>query len=282
MLSTRCRIVAVCSFSLLGVGAAGATNPDGGALLGPNVADEQDERSLISRGFSGELLPLDAPPAIAALDLFEFDEATERALHELLAERSKLMDDIVLSNIELLGQIETVMAVGAPSEKLAIIQQGLAALRPARSWGRLRGRVAEVLPEPIRLGYEAVLHEYEEARYAQARRSGTEHRFEHRMARYWEDISWEIERAAERVFEDDEDGDKWLERLSARLGLTPMQEGEIRAMAERFYIDAKGRPTKEQEIAFIAKIRSVMTIEQRWKFTAMMLRGELDPGSDDG
>ncbi|MBZ0172638.1 MAG: hypothetical protein K8E66_09690, partial [Phycisphaerales bacterium] len=85
------------------------------------------------------------------------------------------------------------------------------------------------------------------------------------------------ERAAERVLQDDDD--RWLERLSATLGLTPSQEGEIRSMAERFYIDARGRPTKEQEIAFIAKIRTVMTIEQRWRFTAMMLRGELDSES---
>jgi hypothetical protein len=102
------------------------------------------------------------------------------------------------------------------------------------------------------------------------------------MMRHWEDLGWEIERAAERVFDDADDGDEWIQKLSEHLDLTPDQVGEIRAMGERFYIDAKGRPSKAEEMAFIAKIRTVMTIEQKWKFTGMMLRGELEPENADG
>ncbi len=49
-------------------------------------------------------------------------------------------------------------------------------------------------------------------------------------------------------------------------------------MGERFFFETKGRPSKEDEARLIAQIRTVMTLEQKWKFTALMLRGELEPG----
>jgi len=202
---------------------------------------------------------------------------TEAELHALLADRARVMDSVVLDNITLLSQVETVMTVGSPAEKLETVQKGLAALEPARAWGRLRDRVAAVLPEEARARYDALIDEYEEARYAHALETGeVEHRFEQR-----EDTVWEIERAGERVFEDDGEGDAWLAKLTEELGLTPEQEGKIRQMAENFYLETKTRPTEAQEMAFIAKIRTVMTVEQRWKFTAMMLRGELEPEPED-
>jgi hypothetical protein len=268
-------------FVVVCVGTAWALSPGDGVLGGPSVAGEPEEATLVERGFNGEVLPLDAPPAIAAIDLLELDEETEQALHALLSERARIMDGIVLSNIELLTEIETVMSVGRPVEKLSVIRRGLAALEPARAWGRLEDRLAEALPGPQRARYLALVEEYEEAAFAHAVASGdVEHRFEHRMARYWADMTWEIERSAERVF-DDEEGDAWLTRLSEKLDLTPEQEGEIRARAERFFIETGGRPTEAQELEFISEIRTVMTVEQRWRFTAMMLRGELEPGGGD-
>ena len=75
----------------------------------------------------------------------------------------------------------------------------------------------------------------------------------------------------------DTETEKGLALLREKLGLTSDQEGEIRAMAERFFIETKGRPSKEDEMRFIAQIRGVLTIEQKWKFTGLLLRGELDP-----
>lgn len=263
-----------------GVGQAG---PDGTAetpnlLAGPNVGQTSEPETLVARSLDGGVQKLAAPPAIVALDLIELSDESRERIAELLAERAALMDTLVLANIELLGQVETVMAVGTPAEKFNVLREGLQALGPVRSWGKLETRLAEAMPRKQRSVYREQIREYERTRYERARAAGElDNKLGYRMMRHWEDLGWEIERAAERVFDDADDGDAWIQKLTERLDLTPDQVGEIRAMGERFYLDAKGRPTKAEEMAFIAKIRTVMTIEQRWKFTGMMLRGELDP-----
>ncbi|USN99419.1 MAG: hypothetical protein H6810_01725 [Phycisphaeraceae bacterium] len=277
MFTTRRYSTAACILALLSATVARALGPEANALRGPTVAHPAEKSTLVSLGFNGEILPLDAPPAIAALDLLEIDGATEQKLSDLLAARAALMDELVLGHVELLSQVETVMQAGTPSDKLSIIRRGLAALGPAREWGRLDDRLGEALPSPLRVRYDALIDEYENARYNEALARGkVEHRFQERMTRYWEDIAWEIERSGKRVFRED-DGDKWFERLNKGLGLTPQQDGQIREMAKDFYIANKGRPTKEQEFEFIARIRTVLTVEQRWKFTAMLLKGAFDP-----
>ncbi len=279
-MSDRTGVVVPCilSLALAAWAPASALGSDASPLGGPSISEQAKAGSLISKGFKGEVLPLDAPPPIAALDLLDLDEMTESVLYALLTERASIMDGIVLGNIELLSQIETVMTVGRASEKLTIVQQGLAALSPAREWGRLRDRIAAALPETARARFRGLVDEYEQTRYGLLREAGeVEHKFEYRMMRHWEDIAWEIERAAERVFDDDGEGDAWIALLTDRLGLSPDQEGQIRAMGERFYIETKGRPSETDEIAFVNKVRTVLTVEQRWKFTAMLLKGELDP-----
>lgn len=271
-------IPCVVSLSLIAAAPASAQSEGESPLGGPSISAGEKAGSLIALGFKGEVLPLDAPPPIAALDLLDLDEMTETGLYTLLTERASIMDSIVLGNIELLGQIETVMTVGRASEKLTIVQQGLAALSPAREWGRLRDRIARALPDSARERFVGLLDEYEQTRYAMLREAGgVEHKFEYRMMRHWEDLAWELERAAERVLADDGEGDAWIILLTERLGLSPDQEGKIRAMGERFYIETKGRPSKTDEIEFVSKVRAVLTVEQRWRFTAMLLKGELDP-----
>lgn len=255
-----------------------SADPAPGFLAGPDVGEKNTEPTLVARSLDGEVQQLPAPPAIAVLDLLDLDDDTITKIDELLADRAALMDTLVLANIELLGQVETVMAVGEPVEKLNMLREGLKALEPVRKWGRLDRRIAAELPRPLRAEFRRHLDEYERARYRAARESGDlDNKIGYRMMRYWEDIAWEIERAAERVFDEEEDGSAWLRTLSEKLELTPDQQGEIQQMAERFYIETKGRPSEADEMRFIAKIRTVMSIEQRWKFTGMMLRGELEP-----
>jgi hypothetical protein len=258
--------------------AGGPDDPPRDLLAGPDVGEPSLERTLVERGVDGQVRTLAAPPAILALELLELDEKTRESIDGLLTQRAALMDTLVLSNIELLGEVETVMAVGAPVEKLNLLREGLTALGPVRTWGRLDRRIAAVLPASQRAPYRGHLAEYERERYDSAKAAGEiDNRFAYKMTRYWEDLAWEIERAAERVFAEDEDGDKWLRTLTEKLGLSSDQEGEIRAMAERFYIEAKGRPTEQDEMRFVSQIRGVLTLEQKWKFTGMLLRGELDP-----
>lgn len=257
-------------------------DPLPGFLAGPDVGEKTAAPTIVNRTLGGAVQKLPAPPSLAVLDILTLDEATQKKIDALLADRASVIDTLVLANIEMLSQIETVMAVGEPVEKLNMLRSGLRALEPVRTWGRLDRRIAAELPRDLRNEYRRHLDEYERARYRAARETGElDNRLGYKMMRYWEDIAWEIERAAERVFDDSDDGSQWLARLTEKLGLTPDQEGEIRQMADRFYLDTKGRPTKEDEMRFVAKIRTVMTIEQRWKFTGMMLRGELDPGKGE-
>ncbi len=268
-------VLAACTVSAV---AQDDREPAPGFLAGPDVGEKSTEPSLVARSLDGDVQPLQAPPAIAALELLELDEATAEKIDALLADRGAVMDTLVLANIELLGQVETIMAVGTPVEKLNMLREGLTALEPVRAWGRLDRRITAALPRSQRAEYREHIDDYEKSRYRTALASGDlDNKLGYRMMRYWEDLGWEIERAAERVFDDDEDGSAWLQRLSTKLDLSPDQQGEIQAMAERFYIETKGRPSEQDEMRFIARIRGVMTIQQRWKFTGMMLRGELEP-----
>lgn len=262
----------------------GAPEPDDvpNLLAGPEVGEPAKTETLVTQAIDGGVQKLTSPPAIAALELLDLTDETRERVDDLLAERAALMDTLVLSNIELLSQVETVMAVGTPSEKFNIMREGLQALGPVRAWGKLATRLAEALPREQRSVYRLQIREYDRSRYELALAGGeVDNKLGYRMTRHWEDLGWEIERAAERVFDDTEDGDAWIQRLTERLGLTPDQVGEIRALGERFYIESRGRPSKSEEMAFVAKLRTVMTIEQKWKFTGMMLRGELDPENSD-
>ena len=256
-------------------------DPPPGFLAGPDVGQKSTEPTLVERTLDGDVQQLPAPPAIAVLELLELDEETREKIDELLADRAAVLDTLVLSNIELLAQVETILAVGRPVEKLNMLREGLTALEPVRKWGRLARRISAALPRDLRAQFRKHIDEYERERYRAARETGElDNKFGYKMMRYWEDLGWEIERAAERVFDEDDDGSAWLRNLSDTLALTSDQEGEIQQMAERFYIDSKGRPSEADEFRFIAKIRTVMTIEQRWKFTGMLLRGELYENDD--
>lgn len=270
---------AVFAFHTVGaLAAVGPSDTHPNLLAGPDVGEKSLPQSLVSRGLDGEVQTLPAPPAIAALELLTLDDATRERVNAVLADRAALIDTLVLSNIELLSQAETIMAVGKPVEKFELLRDGLKAMEPVRKWGKLDRRLSEALPREHRAEYREQIAEYERLRYESARAAGElDNKVAYRVMRYWEDIAWELERAAERVFVENEDGEAWLRHLSEKLELTPDQQGEIRAMAERYFIDAKGRPSKEEEMAFVAKIRTVMSIEQRWKFTALLLRGELEP-----
>jgi hypothetical protein len=271
-------VVAIC-FVAVGPIIAAPDDPPANLLAGPDVGEPSLERTLVEREMDGGVRTLAAPPAIMALDLIELDAPARERVDELLRGRAALMETLVLENLELLGQIETVFAVGRPVEKLNLLREGLQALGPVRRWGRLDRRIAEVLPRERRAEFRQHISEYERERYEAAREAGElDNAYAYRMMRYWEDIAWEIERAGERVLVEDENGDAWLRLLAERLDLTPDQQGEIRAMGERFFFETKGRPSKEDEARLIAQIRTVMTLEQKWKFTALMLRGELEPG----
>lgn len=274
-------VLLLCGLTVCAQGAPSKSVPEPedspNLLAGPDVGEPAKQETLVTKSLDGGVQKLAAPPSIMALELLEMTDETKARIAKLLEERAALMDTLVLGNIELLSQVETVMAVGSPNEKFTILREGLQALGPVRAWGKLETRLAEAMPRDQRSAYRQQIRDYEKTRYERARQAGQlDGKMSYRMMRHWEDLGWEIERAAERVFEDD-DGDEWIQKLTESLDLTPDQVGKIRAMGERFYIDSKGRPTEQQEMAFIAKIRTVMTIKQRWKFTGMILRGELEP-----
>jgi hypothetical protein len=252
----------------------------GDPLRGPGVPESTARVTLVQRGMSGELLPLDAPPAIAALEALALDGESHERVQRLLGERARLMEDLVFANLRLLSQIEGVMAAGSPGEKLVMIREGLAALEPVRAWGRLDHRVAEALPAPARARFRGLIREYERASFEQARSSGgSEHRWQHRMARYWADLGWEIERAAERVLKEDERD--FVEGLIVPLGLSPEQEGRIRARLENFLFALGRRPTGADHFRLLEEIKAELTIEQRWKLLGIVVRGDPDRNPKD-
>ena len=78
-MSDRTGVVVPCilSLALAAWAPASALGSDASPLGGPSISEQAKAGSLISKGFKGEVLPLDAPPPIAALDLLDLDEMTE-------------------------------------------------------------------------------------------------------------------------------------------------------------------------------------------------------------
>jgi hypothetical protein len=261
---------------------SGAAVPDAAAqadpLRGPEVGSAARPGSLVSRGMSGELLALDAPPAIAAVELLDLDAETAERVQGVLAERAALVEEFVFANLRLLSEFEGIMTAGSVPDRLGAIARGLAALEPVRSWGELDERIEAVLTPAQRGRYRALITEYESASLRVARAAGeARHAWQHRMARHWADLAWEIERAAARVLRDDEVD--FVARLVEPLGLSSEQEGRIRARIEGYLFALGRRPTQADQFRVIELVKRELTVEQRWRLVAMVLRGELDPES---
>ena len=207
----RCHTVTVLCLAAIACAspAALAAAPEAGTPLGgPSLHGSSDrDDTLIKRGYDGLIAPLDAPPAIAALRLLDLDDDATAQVQAVLADRWALLDGLVRKHALLLSEVEPALTAGSPGEKFSVIQRSLAALAPLRAWGKLPRRVAEALPSEARARYTQLVTEYERAKFDELIATGkADSPIAARMDRYWTDLGWEIERSAERVFQED-DGD---------------------------------------------------------------------------
>lgn len=244
-------------------------------LAGPQVEPTTPSDSLVQAGYDGRLILPERPPAIAALDLLDLSEKESGRVEELLDERAALMDILALDNVVLLSELEPVFQGGTVSEKIDIMMRSAEALKPAVAWGKLRERIAGVLPEAAVDRYERLISEYEGARYRDQRNAGeVDAAWQYRIARHFEDLGWELERAAERVLVDN--GQDTFAMIIETLNLTPEQEGAIRKKGEAFYFKHKGRPSKEAEAAFFMEMLAELDVKQRIGLVLMAIRGDLE------
>lgn len=243
-------------------------------LTGPSVADQTPAMSLVRIGYDGRLAELDAPAPIAALDLLGLSPEERASAESVLHERAVLIDQIVAANVRLLSGFEATMQSGTPAEKASLLTTGLAELEPALRWGRLDHRLEAVLSPPAAHRYRELLDGYFTARLDRPGPDGGGV-LRLRLEIYGEQLRWEIQQSAQRLF--GQADDQWLERLTVAVGLSDGQRAAIRTKAEAWFFETGARPTKAQERALIESIAAELTWWQRIRLARAAARGELEP-----
>ncbi len=226
------------------------------ALRGPEVSGAAARPTLVSRDFDGRVRPLEAHPAEAAVALLDLDEEAQRRVATVLDERARALDAVVMNNLETLTQIETAAENGQVLTLLKIAWQLHREFRAEYGTQPVHERLAASLPADQAAELERLVDEYVEA-LVRAETGEDANRVDRYFARRGvmiELFAKDVERAFQRISMDDPDGAEAFERLLGRLEPTGELEARIREMAERFYFETRGMPSKQDEVELIMGI----------------------------
>lgn len=253
-------------------------------LTGPKVNHEQAPATLVRRDFSGILQRLERHPAEAALDLVlestGIDADRASAIEAVLAERRRVLDDLVIDRLDLLIKLSNGGAEADRAEAMAALREALA---PLARGGALGDRIREHLPEPAAREHARLENEYMRAAI-EDRRAMLESEVERASqrgirvrARAIETLvllGAEVRAAYERTIVLEA---QRIEELIALLQLSPEQEGKVRriiqAYSERTLLDKDARRDDQQRLGVFLEVAAELTPQQRRKLLEHV-RGE--------
>ncbi len=250
-----------------------AAAQDDSPLGGPSVSIEPAAPTLVERDLEGRLRPLDARAEVAALGLLGLTDAEREKVDALVLERAALVDRIVFDNLELLTQIQSAQAAMQGNERPRpddgqrdLFWKMIDTIAPLRAQEPLVDHYAAALPETARERYRALVSEWNDAQADEAAADPSRpQRARPRAAGFMRGsdiagIRTELRAAYERGAADRA---QQLDALLARLGLTPEQEGEVRAMIRAFGETHGGNPTQAQRARLFRDILTRLEPEQR-------------------
>ncbi len=143
------------ALSMLLAGSAAATfarpesisSPPANILAGPKVASDAAGATLVQRDETGKVRRLDVPPAEAALELLELDDASRAKAQEILDERAAAIDSIVRENLQLLARLANAGKAKEKSDQRQLYRELAEKAEPLRARGPLADELASVLPQ---------------------------------------------------------------------------------------------------------------------------------------
>lgn len=237
-------------------------------LAGPGVADPERD-SLVVYEYGGQLQELGLPPAEAALELLDLDEATAARVAGVIAARALLAENLVTENFELFIQAETVEASGSDLDKGLFFLNVVRVLHPLIQRGRLEEEIRPLLPEETAREFDRLLDGYwralGQARADEARAKGERVRLR-KAVRQARQEQWgkEVELAAQRALESEKFA---VEYLTKGLDLSEAQQDRIqkaifdhmgRAMAE-----SGGQASEDDVGRLFVEVLAFLNEEQR-------------------
>lgn len=241
-------------------------------LAGPSVS-ESTQATLVERDFTGRIKRTEVPPEEAALALLTLTTEEKAATARILAERAAILDKVVLGNIDLLLQLVSASAAGERAEQAELGARLGAQLQPLRDRGPLADELAGALAEDKGRRLKTLVREYWAAVVqegtADARKAGEDVRPAQIIAREMRaSVGQEIRRSYERqvtarVAE--------LDKQLAAMGLSPEQEGKIRALITEYGQRTLLKPTEADRRRLFAAIMAELSPEQRRAFVKQVL-----------
>ena len=268
-------VVVVCVAAILGgaayAGPEGAPDP----LAGPRITTAVKKLTLVERDFDGKVRRLEVSPEEEAVRRLELDEATKGKVNEAIAARSKLFDDFVRQNLDLL--LKFASSHGNKADRGMLLRETFEKAAPIREHGRLQEHVLAVLPEDKKQAFTQLVDEYRNAVIAeeaklpneQGKQSG---RTGAAMRVGLEQFGQDVKRAYERVIAE---GQGKLETFLKNLDLSTEQDQKIRKMVVDFYTQYLGKEAPAgAKLELVMKVAAELEPAQKRKLWEFIRKGE--------
>ncbi|MDX2117686.1 MAG: hypothetical protein SFY96_05825 [Planctomycetota bacterium] len=234
--------------------------PDASALAGPIVLESTRERSLIQRDYAGRVRALARHEAIEALDLLVLSADEKEATHALVLRRAKELDAGGPKKIPIILDLQTGVA-NNDTQKIDDAIALLDATRPCLADPTpLEDLIADRLQPDNATRLLAFVREYRDALVEDARVTTPDASREDVLKAHLRDVRVaEVQASIDRTL-----GQRQMEfeAVSARLNLTPEQQGKIQRIVLELASANNYEPRGKDVLrAFIQGFR-VLTWEQ--------------------
>ena len=263
--------VAACVSGAAFAGPESAPDP----LAGPRVTTPAKKTTLVERDFDGKVRRLEVSPEEAAVRLLELDDATKGKVNEAIAARSKLFDDFVRQNFDLL--LKFASSQGNKADRGMLLRETFEKAAPIREHGRLQEHLVAVLPEDKKQTFTHLVDEYRNAVTAEEAKLPNEQgkpsgRTGAAIKVGLEQFGQDVKRAYERVIAA---GQGKLETFLKNLDLNAEQEQKIRKMVVDFYTQYLGKePPGGAKLDLVMKVAAELEPPQKRKLWEFVRKGE--------
>lgn len=240
-------------------------------LAGPRVeiAPQSQAKTLVRRGFNGEVEVLATEADVAAIDLLDLTDEQRTIFDRLRIERSAIFSKAIRGNFDLLTQFGSIDAKAQPAELAILLRRTGEALSEYRARGTLMREMGPHLTLAQRREARALVAEYVQARAESIRR---ETGGEVNAAELFIRIKVEtLGKMAESAIQSAAAmGTALFEDLALRLKLTPEQKQAVQKIFEPIAIqEFQGR-----EVAPLVKFRAFIELSHLLSKGQMAALGE--------
>jgi hypothetical protein len=234
-------------------------------LGGPAVAIRSEAPTLVRFDFGGRLRRPEISPQEAALGLLGLERDVLERAEGVLAARAAAVDRFVVSNLLLLGELDTAGQAGNKLDQAVTIARLVDAIRPLLEAGTLDEQIAVVLPPGDAARFCGLMKEYWDAvtREALAENRAAGKRDPRLLVLFGERVRHVGEEIARSYERQSAGGTLFVDYLLADLELSAAQREVMMGLKLDFVERAGMRPTEKQQQVFVVGALAYLTAEQR-------------------